>query len=353
MFVNRGMIEAAKEEGEMAGVMAHELSHVALRHGTAQATKAESYKTLGALGAIAGGILGGGAGTILAEGSQMGTGMYLLKFSREYETQADVLGSQIMARAGYDPRDLANMFKTIMSQGGGGTPQFLSDHPNPENRFQRIEQEAAALQVTEPIRQSADFDRIKGFLAYGGPADRGNSNPNSTGRGDTARIGERVELPSANYRTFSSQNNQYRFSFPDNWRNVPSDNSVWLVPEGAYGELQGRTVITHGVNVGTIQAQSQDLRQATDQFLNALQQNNPQLRANGSYTQTTLAGRNALQMSLNNVSEVNGRPEVISVRTTLMRDGSLFYVIALAPQDNYQDFQPAFQNLIKSLQIVD
>jgi predicted Zn-dependent protease len=62
-------------------------------------------------------VIGGGLGSVISQGSQLGAGVYLLKFSREYETQADVLGAQIMARAGYDPRDLANMFKTIEQQG--------------------------------------------------------------------------------------------------------------------------------------------------------------------------------------------------------------------------------------------
>src|SRR6185295_2218426 len=102
VYVNRGMIEAARSEGEMAGVMAHELSHVALRHGTAQATKAQAPGVqLGAIGgAILGSIIGGDVGGIVAQGSQLGVGAYLLKYSREYETQADVLGAQILARAG-------------------------------------------------------------------------------------------------------------------------------------------------------------------------------------------------------------------------------------------------------------
>jgi Zn-dependent protease with chaperone function len=355
MFVNRGMIEAAHVEGEMAGVMAHELSHVALRHGTAQATKGEGYRAAGAAGAIAGAVIGGGLGSVISQGSQLGAGVYLLKFSREYETQADVLGAQIMARAGYDPRDLANMFKTIQQQGGSGTPQFLSDHPNPENRYQRIDQEAAALHVTNPIRASRDFDSIKERLAFGGPNDRGDygRDRNSNRRGDSARIGERVELPSTTYRTFSDSRNRYRFNVPDNWRNIQSDGTVWLVPEGAYGDLQGRTVFTHGVNVGTVSAQSQDLRRATDQLISSLQQGNPQLTVNGSYMRSALAGRNALQTSLNNISEVNGRPEVISLRTTMLRNGTLFYLIALAPQESYRDFQPAFQNILRSLQIMD
>src|SRR5438270_10555451 len=127
MYVNRGMIQAAHNEGEMAGVMAHELSHVALRHGTAQATKAQKY----AIGAGVAGILGtilGGPG--LGQLAQAPFAVYFLKFSREYETEADLLGARIMANAGYDPRDLANMFQTIERQGGGGGG-FLSDHPSP------------------------------------------------------------------------------------------------------------------------------------------------------------------------------------------------------------------------------
>src|SRR4029079_8814791 len=100
MYLNRGMIEAAKTEGEVAGVMAHELSHVALRHGTAQATKGQGASILGALGQIGGAIIGGGLGQVLSTGSQIGAGLKLMQYSREFESQADILGAQIMARAG-------------------------------------------------------------------------------------------------------------------------------------------------------------------------------------------------------------------------------------------------------------
>src|SRR6266550_6480193 len=91
MYVNRGMIEAARTEGEMAGVMAHELSHVALRHGTAQATKAQKYAVGAGVAGILGTIFGGPLGTAAQVGAQ-GVGVYFLKFSREYETEADILG---------------------------------------------------------------------------------------------------------------------------------------------------------------------------------------------------------------------------------------------------------------------
>jgi beta-barrel assembly-enhancing protease len=147
MYVNRGMIEAARTEGEMAGVMAHEIAHVALRHGTAQATRQSSVGSqLGMLGMILGGaILGGQTG---AQIGAMGAQAWMTKYSREYETTADILGAQIMARAGYDPRDLANMFRTIEQQSGGSrAPEWLSSHPNPGNRYATIEREAQLLRV--------------------------------------------------------------------------------------------------------------------------------------------------------------------------------------------------------------
>src|SRR5215470_7995495 len=140
MFLNRGMIVAAKNEGEMAGVMAHELSHVALRHGTAQATKAQKYSLLAGILGAGGAVVGGPLGSVAQLGAQ-GVGVYFLKFSREYETEADILGAQMMARANYDPHDLANMFRTIEQQGGGGGG-FLSDHPSPRDRYARINREA-------------------------------------------------------------------------------------------------------------------------------------------------------------------------------------------------------------------
>src|SRR4026207_2351354 len=125
------MIEAAKTEGEVAGVMAHELSHVALRHGTAQAAKATKYEIGAIAGQVLAAVIGGDVVAVVAQGSQFGLGAAFMRFSREYERQADLEGAQIMARAGYDPRDMASMFKTIESQGGGaGLPAWVGGHPN-------------------------------------------------------------------------------------------------------------------------------------------------------------------------------------------------------------------------------
>jgi Zn-dependent protease with chaperone function len=361
MYVNRGMIEAARTEGEMAGVMAHELSHVALRHGTAQATKAQKYSVLAGIAGIAGSILGGpAAGQI----GQAAVGTYFMKFSREYETEADILGAQIMARAGYDPRDLANMFRTIQQQGGSGGPEFLSDHPNPANRYERINQEAAMLRVENPIRNSNEFasiqERLRGQgrapsmaeIARSGqryPSEGGNYPSNYP----AGNIGGRVAYPSSRYRQFNG-GNLFSLSYPDNWRELSeSQSNVWFAPEGAYGQVQSQAVFTHGVNVGIAQSQGGDLRQATDAFISSLAQGNQNMRQQSQYQRGNIGGRTALAINLSNTNEATGRPEIISVYTTQLRNGQLFYIIAVAPQNQLSSFQGAFRNILSSVRIND
>ena len=357
MYVNRGMIEAAKTEGEMAGVMAHELSHVALRHGTAQATKGQKYGVLAGIAGIAGTIFGGpGVGQL----AQAPFAVYLLKFSREYETEADVLGAQIMARAGYDPRDLANMFRTLEQQGGGGGG-FLSDHPSPSDRYARINREAQMLRVNAGVRDSREFEQIKSRLRgyqtaptmaeiqrsgqrypTGEPA--GNY-PNNAPSG-------RVEYPSSRYQGYNIFNGGVQVSVPNNWREVNDNNSVWFVPEGAYGQVNGQAVYTHGVSFGVAQSSNRDLQRATQELVNSLGQGNSSLRSSGGYQRTTLSGRNAIFTTLSNTNEATGRPENVRVITTQLRNGQLFYMIAVAPQSE-RNFETAFQNIMQSVRIND
>jgi Zn-dependent protease with chaperone function len=359
MYVNRGMIEAARNEGEMAGVMAHELSHVALRHGTAQATKAQKYSILAGVLGVGGAILGGPA---VGQVAQASIGAYFLKFSREYETEADLLGAQIMARAGYDPHDLANVFRTLEQQGGGGGG-FFSDHPSPANRYQRINQEAAMLRVDNPIRESAEFVRVQQRLRGQGRAPSmaeiarsGQRYPNQGGNNEnypTGNVSGRVAYPSSRYRSYNG-GNLFSLRYPDNWREVgDSSNSIWFTPEGAYGQVQGQSIFTHGVNVGISQSQSNNLRQATDALINSLGQGNGNLRQQGNYTRATIDGHNALAITLSNVNEATGRPETVTIYTTLLRNGELFYFIAVAPQTDYNGFQGAFRNVLNSIQLND
>jgi Zn-dependent protease with chaperone function len=358
MYVNRGMIEAARTEGEVAGVMAHELSHVALRHGTAQATKAQKYALGAGIAGILGTILAGPAAGQLA---QLPIGAYFLKYSREYETEADILGARIMANAGYNPRDLANMFRTIEAQGGGGGG-FLSDHPSPKDRYARINQEAQYLRVQEQTRDDTEFRAIKERLRRypraqsmaeiqrnGGryPADtNGNNYPSNPPRG-------RVEYPSSRFRNYS-EFNMLQVSVPDNWRELSDQgSSVWFAPEGAYGSANGQVVYTHGVNVGTARTNRRNLQQATNEFVSALQQGNGNLRARGNYQRMDVDGRYGLMITLGNTNEATGGSEIINVVTTQLRSGDLLYLITVSPENEYSSYQNTFLNILRSIRLND
>src|SRR6516162_4313591 len=141
MFINIGTITAAANEAQLAGVMAHEMSHVYMQHSAKQASKAQTTGMLAGLAEAVVGATTRGAVQQLGEmGLQMGAQGLMLKYSRTDESQADAVGAIILHKAGYNPQAMADFFKTLETQ-GGSPPQWLSDHPNPGNREQAIEKE--------------------------------------------------------------------------------------------------------------------------------------------------------------------------------------------------------------------
>jgi Zn-dependent protease with chaperone function len=353
MYVNRGMIEAARNEGEMAGVMAHEISHVALRHATAQATKQRSFGSqLGVIGMVLGGaILGGQAGAQLGA---LGAQAWMTKYSREYETQADILGAQIMANAGYDPRDLANMFQTIERQGGSRGPEWLSSHPDPGNRFQNINREASLLRVSpNPIKTTAGFERAQSNLRGYGPAPTmqqieqgtvrtGGRTTNPTAGGNYSRS---VPAPSSRTRVYST--NWIQFRVPDNWEEFSTGDGVTFAPQGAYGD----NGITHGVMVATARSNSNDPYQATQDVVNSLLQGNTYLRQQSQISQTNVGGGRGYSTVLSGTSSITGRREVVTLYTAPLDNGDLLYIATVAPGDASYAYNNAFRSMINSIRL--
>jgi len=355
MFVNRGMFDAAAVEGEVVGVMAHELSHVLLRHGTANMTKAEGFQLGAMAGAITGAIVGGGVGSVIAQGSQFGLGTWLLKYSREYEKQADLLGAQLMARAGYDPRDLAHMFETIQktSKGSGG-PQWMSSHPNPGNRSTYIAQEAQLLGVTAGTRPAGgEFDKIKRrFAAL--PAPKSMSDRGAGGHVSSAAptdAGQPIPRPSSTFRPIKS-GDLLEMSVPDNWQGSASGNSVRFAPENAAGAADGAAVFTHGVQVGVTKAASSDLTQATRALLKGLAAGNPDLRVRGDTQAITLASRKALHTPLANRSAAGGQ-EFVGLYTAFLSNGNLFYYVTVVPEAEAEAYAGTFSRVAQSIRLTD
>ena len=357
MFIHRGMVDAAGGEGELIGVMAHELSHVLLRHGTANATKAQNpWLQLGQIaGAVGGAVVGGSAGAAIAETSQFGLGTLLLRYSRDFEKQADLLGSQIMARAGYDPRDLARMFETIAAQSKGANPEWLSSHPNPGNRTQYITREAEALQIAARPDTSgfqmakATFASLPKPMTMAELAKRSEAGSGGTAA-STGTPGKPVPPPSSQSRDINA--GIFQVSVPANWKAIQSSGTLRIVPENGYGELNGQTVFTHGVEFGVARSSSRDLQQATVTWLKAIAQGNPQLRVAGQQQALRMSNRTALATPLTNPSPIGGA-ERIGVYTTFLADGNLFYYLTVAPEADAQTYQQTFARIGQSIRLTD
>jgi len=359
MFVHRGMFDAAATEAEVAGVMAHELSHVLLRHGTANATKASNpWLQLGQLaGQVGGAMMGGQLGGLIAQGSEFGLGTILLRYSRDFEKQADLLGAQIMAKAGYDPRSLAHMFETIQKEAGsGGNPQWLSSHPDPGNRSQYLNQEAASLTIASAADSSA-FQPMKAAFAALPPAKSMGDlakakSPSGGGNGlTTGTPGQPVPPPSREFQPLKG-GGVFQASVPANWNTLASKSAIRSVPENGYGQVNGQTVFSHGVEFGVTTAGSRDLVEATNALLKAIGQSNPQMRLAGDQKLLKISQRSAIGTPLVNPSPLGGQ-ERIAIYTTFLADGSLFYYLTVVPEKDAEALAPAFQHIGESIRLTD
>ncbi len=193
VYINRGTIEAADDEAQLAGVMAHETSHVALRHGTNQASKASAAQIPLA---ILGGVLSSNStGAMLA---QLGAGFtlnsILLKYSRTDESQADIMGTQILYDSGYDPRGMSQFLEKIQAlDKGGRRVAFFSDHPSPDRRVERVAEEVDKLGGVRSGSKtnSREFDDIKRYIqSLPAPPSRGRQlqGRDNRGQGGTPRL---------------------------------------------------------------------------------------------------------------------------------------------------------------------
>jgi beta-barrel assembly-enhancing protease len=249
------------------------------------------------------------------------------------------------------------MFQTIEKQGGGGGPEFLSDHPNPGNRVQAINREAETLRVEGGRGASGDLQSINARLNQMPQAPtsqevaktkQGQQRREPVGAGGRAI---RVEQPSDQWRTHQP-GNFLRISVPANWGQVGSGNTITYAPEGGYVAQNGQSAFTHGVEVGVTRADG-NLQQQTEALLQGFAQSNPQLRRQGGYTRASIGGRQGLTTTLSNVSEVTGEAEAVNVSTVQLRDGSVLFLIGVAPADEARTYLNTFSRIRQNVQLSD
>jgi beta-barrel assembly-enhancing protease len=346
VFVNRGAIEAADNEAQLAGVIAHELSHVALRHGTNQATKAMLAETgLGIFGAVFGDTTGG---ALLTQLGSFTAGGVLLRYSRTAESQADVMGTQILYDAGYDPRALAQFFEKLEAETKGkNPPEFFSDHPNPEHRVGRVDEEVEKLGglPANAKRDSAEFEAIKReVLAL------------PVAKKPVAGAAGSVAAPAPPSRNFSEyQASSYSLKYPDNWKKYPDSNGggVSFAPEGGVlDDGSGHSTLAYGLIVGVAQAKGdvndgKALNSATSQVIQDLQKSNPAMKITRQGERLRLNGQPGISTYLSNASPAGGQETDWLV--TVLRPEGLVYFVCLAPQSAYDNYDKTFSSILDTV----
>ncbi len=349
VFVNLGTIQAADNEAELAGVMAHEISHVVQRHGTRAASKqmAAQFPL-----AILGGAMGQGA---LAQMMQMGTGFvvgsYFLKNSRKAESEADLLGTDIMYDTGFNPRAMSDFFTKLAEKGGNRGSQFFSDHPDPGNRAQAVAKEVATLPRKTSYRtDSADFRDIKERVGGMNPLSAQQIAEHQTSSANSS--GDDVQ-PSGGLRSFSHSN--FEVSYPDNWRVYGDKNSsVTIAPPNGVSQ----SAVAYGVMINTYEPEDSNasLDQATHDLLTSLRQSNPDLRAIGhdeNIRVNGVAGKSVDLVGTSPVQDQSGRQgqERDWLVAFMRRDGSLLYIVSIAPDKDFESLRPTFEQILKSIKL--
>jgi Zn-dependent protease with chaperone function len=383
LYLNRGLIEAAESEGQLAAVMAHEMAHVALRHGTSQASKAYLGQTgLGLLGGLIGKDDHSTDDRIAAIGG-FGMNTLFLKFSRADEEQADVVGAQMMAAAGYDPADMVDFFDLLAEQrdrNPGKVEQFFSNHPAPANRVARINDEIRLLDVN-PVRPVGGFDKARSELLAMRPArsmqQLADGQPASTPKSvsadrPVAKIA--IEGPSAKFRVFVQRDRLFQIEYPDNWGvNEPVNGyGVTIAPSGGLVDTGGPqddlisgVIVNHYDSLGDetrdqfgngprlIEGDS-NLISATNDLIDRILLINPSLRmVDGSERKNRIDGAPSLSVVLSGRSPVTRQEERVTVFTREIPDEQVIYALFIAPERDYAMLNEAFNRMISSLQVSD
>ncbi|HVT45161.1 MAG TPA: M48 family metallopeptidase [Thermoanaerobaculia bacterium] len=379
IYLNRGILDSARNEGEVAGVLAHEIAHVALRHGTHQASKAYGAQAgLSILGGLLGGRMGENTAGIVNAIGGFGLNALFLKFSREFETQADVRGSQILAASGYAPADMVGFFQTLARVDTSRKTTWLSHHPAPPDRIARIQSEAKLLAVADrPTQNVAELNRVQARMRSLGAAPtmaqiaRGTAPPPAATSGGSARrpaIDRKVDPPVSSLRSFTSRSGVYRVSYPSNWRVYEGGTGATIAPEGGIVEVAGRTeivvgaVINHYDPFGNVPSRSRfrsgqpeiTLESATADLLAQVQQGGRHLRVvRGSRQEFRLSGGRALATSLRGVNPNTGIDERVNVVTRQLEDGHLIYLLFVTPERDARSYAGLLQTMVNSLQVDD
>jgi Zn-dependent protease with chaperone function len=400
LYLNRGLIEAAGSEGMLAGVMAHEMAHVALRHGTNQASKAYLGQTgLGILGGLIAKDKRSTEKTVSAIGG-FGLNTLFLKFSRTAEEQADVVGAQMLAKAGYDPMDMVAFFQMLegtKKREPRKVEQFFSSHPTPGDRAARVKKERTMLTI-QPIQPVGGFAQVSARLRNMSPAQsmqqiaqaraQAPGTMSATNASKTvARVASihGIDHPSTQFRTFAQRRQFFTMDYPTNWRvyEPASGSGVTIAPDGGFvdngGEERdlihgaiinhydpfdegagGRFAVPPGSKQGFLagggsrNGDRTQLARATNDLLSEILRTNRNLKVvPDSQRNDRINGAAALSVVLSGLSPVTREEERVTLFTRELPDEHVIYALFIAPAVDYKELRPTFERMVSSLRVND
>jgi hypothetical protein len=348
VYVNLGTVQAADNEAQLAGVLAHEMAHVYERHATAQATK-EGYAQvgLGILGALLGRTV---AGSLANAAIGLGAGGLFLHYSRSAESEADHVGALLMYEAGYNPQALGDFFRKLESKGGAGVPQFLSDHPNPGNRAEAIDALVHSLPPRRYLASNSErfmeIHQIAGSVP--GSAREAELRPAS------APASGNPDLPSdSGVQTFN--HGAYQVQYPASWSVVSGDRTSDVVIAPRNGVVQD--AIAYGVLIREHEPeQPNDADAAMHELQQQLLQSNPGLRVIGHdepIIVNGVRGRSVDLLGSSPLQDSSGRP--LRERDWLValpeHAGRVRYLVFVAPDSEFDRYRPTFEQMLRSLHL--
>ena len=388
MFVNVGTIIAARNEAELAGVMAHEMAHVYMQHSAKQVNKAQWTAGLAGLaGAVLGATLGGGLlGQLAQAGIQFGANGVIMKYSRSDEAQADAVGAIILYKAGYNPQALADFFQSLKGE-GGQPPEFFSDHPDPGNREAAIEREIKDWPPKNYLTSDVAFKKarqhalgVKAYtsedIAQGAKSGQWAALNQKNGATFKAPAGYAVSTPVAaspssgtNVSAISLQSvlpsqrlvvadlGPMKVAHPDNWQIFPprqQGDSLTIAPQaGVVERAVGYGVLINGVSPP--RGERMTIDDVTDELVRTMQNGGGGLRPVGNAQPINIAGvqgRSVVMQSMSPFPDANGQQQKERdwLVTVPRPDGTVIYFVFVAPQAEFERFRPTFDNMLKSAQ---
>jgi predicted Zn-dependent protease len=346
IYVYRGLLQTASNDDEVAAILAHEIGHVASRHATAQLTR---QLIVQAPIAIAAGLTETEAWKeqLSKLGISLGVDAPFLRYNRDQELEASLMAVRLMSEAHFDPNAFRTLLEKINEASTGDTPRapaFVFNHPQSETIAAELAEEIehATTGLRRP-RVSPEFRAFQTGLqraAYPAPRTPPASDP----------------TPDSISKVFAHPQDYYRLGYPDGWvvtRTGP--NGAIIAPVDGVQISRNGDDVTHGVMFDLFDTALRDrsltLEQATNRLIVYLRQRNQSLRVvPGAQTQMLVSDEPGVRTIMIGKDDSSTSSEVVWVVTCPYYQ-SLFYMVFVAPEDEFAMYQPVFEQMIRSVRL--